>query len=324
MELLSCHDSLGEESSLAFKETKADLNFFVCYIGIYMEQRSLGTHDGTFHADEITACALLMLFDRIDRDKIVRTRDLSILEHCEYVCDVGGVYDPRKKRFDHHQASYSGHLSSAGMVWLYLLDEKVIQKSVYDFFNRVLIWGVDAHDNGKVTVEPGICSFSQIISHFVPFDHAAPSEKVNRAFFEALDFAYGHVKRLLDRYYYAESCRDSITKAMERGNKYLILDCSIPWMDAFFDLGGEHHPALFIVMPSGPHWKLRGIPPNTHDRMKVRLPLPEDWAGLMDNDLKRVSGITGAIFCHKGRFISVWQTKEDALKALELVLGKKA
>ena len=54
--------------------------------------------------------------------------------------------------------------------------------------------------------------------------------------------------------------------------------------------------------------------------MKVRLPQPKQWAGLLDEDLKRISGIPGAIFCHKGRFISVWETREDALKALEYTL----
>ncbi len=54
--------------------------------------------------------------------------------------------------------------------------------------------------------------------------------------------------------------------------------------------------------------------------MKVRVPLPEAWAGLMDEELKKASGISGAIFCHKGRFISVWETKKDALRALKLAL----
>jgi uncharacterized UPF0160 family protein len=91
-------------------------------------------------------------------------------------------------------------------------------------------------------------------------------------------------------------------------------------LEPFFELDGIHHPARFVIMPSGVHWKLRGIPPSYEDRMKVRLPQPKEWAGLLDEDLKRVSGIPGAIFCHKGRFISVWETKEDALKALEYTL----
>jgi len=57
--------------------------------------------------------------------------------------------------------------------------------------------------------------------------------------------------------------------------------------------------------------------------MKVRFPLPQEWAGLIDEELKEASGIPGAIFCHKGRFISVWETREDALKALEYVLSSR-
>lgn len=51
--------------------------------------RSFGTHDGSFHADEVTACALLLLFDLIDQEEIVRSRNLKELSSCEYVCDVG-------------------------------------------------------------------------------------------------------------------------------------------------------------------------------------------------------------------------------------------
>ena len=109
---------------------------------------------------------------------------------------------------------------------------------------------------------------------------------------------------------------------MQEGRDYLVFDKSLPWMDSFFELGGEDHPALFIVMPAGEHWKLRGIPPSMRKRMQVRQPLPKRWAGLLENELKKVSGVPGAIFCHKGRFISVWQTKEDVMKALEYVLKK--
>jgi uncharacterized UPF0160 family protein len=93
-------------------------------------------------------------------------------------------------------------------------------------------------------------------------------------------------------------------------------------MDSFFEMEGTTHPAQFVVMPSGKHWKLRGIPPNSQDRMKVRTPLPQSWAGLLEEELKLLTGIPGAIFCHKGRFISVWETRADAEKALELVLNQ--
>ena len=103
----------------------------------------------------------------------------------------------------------------------------------------------------------------------------------------------------------------------------LIFEQSMSWLEGFFELGGSEHRARFVIMPSGKHWKLRGIPPTYEDRMSVRLPMPQEWAGLLEKDLKKVSGIEGAVFCHKGRFISVWETKKDAIEALEYTLKQE-
>lgn len=284
--------------------------------------RSFGTHDGTFHADEVTACALLLLFDLIDKDKIKRTRDMHLLETCEYVCDVGGVYDPTKKLFDHHQAEYQGGLSSAGMILLYLKEIGKINEKEYKLFNDSLVHGVDAHDNGKEIQVFGFCSYSHIIANFTPIIHDAGPIELEIAFFEALDFAQSFLDRVWRRYKYVQSCRQIVAEEMKRSEECLMFDQNIPWLESFFELDGEHHPALFVIMPADKHWKLRGIPPTNDQRMKVRRPLPQEWAGLLDDDLKKVSGIPGAIFCHKGRFISVWETRDDALKALDRVLNK--
>lgn len=282
--------------------------------------RSFGTHNGTFHADEVTACALLLLFDLIDREKIFRTREIPVLNRCEYVCDVGGVYDPSQKLFDHHQLEYQGKLSSAGMVLEYLRNQGFLKQIEYDLFNYALVMGVDAHDNGKELQTVGVCSFSHIISNFTPIDHEADSSMQDTAFLEALQFAYGHLKRMLERLHYIQSCRQIVADSMVTYKDCLIFDKSIPWLESFFDLDGANHPALFVIMPSNKQWKLRGIPPSIDEKMKVRMPLPEKWAGLLNLELKRVTGIPGAVFCHKGRFISVWETREDALKALEYIL----
>lgn len=284
--------------------------------------RSFGTHDGTFHADEVSACALLLVFGLIDQDKIFRTRDPKELAQYEYVCDVGGVYDPKKKRFDHHQLEYTGELSSAGMIWLYLQDQNLIDLPFYDFVNHSIILGIDAHDIGKVMQKEGVCTFSHVIANFVPIGYGADEDEINKAFFQALNFVVGHFQRLFKRYHYILSSRDKVAAAMAPRSEALIFDEAMPWQENFFELGGEDHPALFVVMPAQDHWKLRGIPPNQHEKMDVRMPLPEEWAGLRDEALRRASGIQGAIFCHKGRFISVWATKEDALKALNIIVKK--
>lgn len=285
--------------------------------------RSCGTHDGTFHADEVTACALLILFNLVDSEKIVRTRSPELLDRCEFVCDVGGKYDPQRKLFDHHQVEYQGSMSSAGMILRYLSDTAVITQQEYHFFNNSLILGVDAHDNGKDPQIPGLCSYSHLISSFTPVIYDVGPEIMNAAFFSALKFSKEHLERSLNRYRYIQSCRQTVIEVMEKDRECLMFDKNIPWLESFFEFKGSKHPALFVIMPSGEHWKLRGIPPTYEQRMQVRLPLPQEWAGLLNEDLKKISDIPGAIFCHKGRFISVWETREDAIKALDYVLRQQ-
>jgi uncharacterized UPF0160 family protein len=283
---------------------------------------SFGTHDGTFHADEVTACALLLLFDLIKESKIRRTRDSDFLRECEFVCDVGGVYDPKLKLFDHHQVDYKGELSSAGMILLYLKEIDVLKPNEYQFFNESLILGVDAHDNGREKLATGICTYSHVVANFAPIPYDAPSEMQDKAFLEAVKFVVGHLRRLWERYRYTQSFRTIVETSMERNQECLIFDRGIPWIETFFELNGKEHPALFVIMPSGNHWSLRGIPPTYEDRMNVRFPLPSEWAGLSEQELKKKSGISGALFCHKGRFYSVWETKEDAIEALKYTLSK--
>jgi uncharacterized UPF0160 family protein len=285
--------------------------------------KSFGTHDGHFHADELTACALLINFELIQKELIFRTRDEKILSSCQFVCDVGGIYDHSKKRFDHHQNDYAGSLSSAGMILKFLKDEKIISPELFNFLNNYFILGVDAHDTGNVKLVKGFLSFSQLIENFVPLGDELENIALDKAFYGALDFVLGFLKRLIARFYYLQQTREIVKKYMQKKDKCLVFDKAISWVESFFELGGADHPAIFIIMPSGPHWKLRAIPPTYEDRMNVRVPLPMEWAGLRGESLQKASGVKGAVFCHKGRFISIWETKEDALKALEYVLKKE-
>jgi len=281
--------------------------------------RSVGVHDGSFHADEVSACSLLIHFGLVDRNQVVRSRDYDKLFLCEYICDVGGIYDPKNKKFDHHQADYKGDLSSAGMVLHYLKDTHIISHSLFEHLNHSWILGVDAHDIGKYTADIGTSTFSHIIANFMPIAYDASDQELQKGFDAALDFTLAHLGRMVERFYYMRSCKKEVEAAMLASDTVLFFDRMLPWMDLFFDMGGEEHPALFVIMPSSSGWKLRGIPPNGRDRMKVRQPLPEKWAGLLDQKLEEVSGIPGALFCHKGRFISVWKTKEAAFEALKKI-----
>jgi len=66
----------------------------------------IGTHSGTFQADEAMGCWMLRQLPSYRNAKIVRSRDLEVLDPLDIVIDVGGIYDPSKLRYDHHQRGY--------------------------------------------------------------------------------------------------------------------------------------------------------------------------------------------------------------------------
>jgi uncharacterized UPF0160 family protein len=66
----------------------------------------IGTHSGTFQADEAMGCWMLRQLPAYRQSRIVRSRDLNVLDPLDIVIDVGGVYDHEKYRYDHHQRGY--------------------------------------------------------------------------------------------------------------------------------------------------------------------------------------------------------------------------
>jgi uncharacterized UPF0160 family protein len=58
----------------------------------------IGTHNGAFHCDEALACAILTSLPRFSDAEIVRTRDQKVLDTCDIVVDVGGIFDHQQKR----------------------------------------------------------------------------------------------------------------------------------------------------------------------------------------------------------------------------------
>ena len=119
---------------------------------------SVGTHDKLFHADEVMACALLAQYYHLPV-VIVRTRDPKILTWCDAVVDVGNVFDPEMMRFDHHQETYTGTRSSAGMVLDWLESKAYIDYDIADQLRYAYMDEIDAIDNGVYPGKPGT-SFS--------------------------------------------------------------------------------------------------------------------------------------------------------------------
>ena len=68
--------------------------------------KTIGTHSGTFQADEALGVWLLRQLPLYRHSPVVRSRDTAVLDQCDIVIDVGGIYDHSKLRYDHHQRGY--------------------------------------------------------------------------------------------------------------------------------------------------------------------------------------------------------------------------
>ncbi|MDO8564969.1 MAG: MYG1 family protein, partial [bacterium] len=67
-----------------------------------MGKKTIVTHEGKFHADDVFAVATLLLALQ-DEAEVRRTRDEEDVASADIAVDVGGIYDAEKNRFDHHQ-----------------------------------------------------------------------------------------------------------------------------------------------------------------------------------------------------------------------------
>lgn len=136
----------------------------------------VGTHDGVFHCDEILACFLLKQLSQYSNAEIIRTRDPALLDACDVVVDVGGVYDPSRHRYDHHQRDFNHtltsllphkqfniKLSSAGLVFTHFGHQIIADLLNWDktdpktelIFDKVyenFVQEIDAIDNGLSTL----------------------------------------------------------------------------------------------------------------------------------------------------------------------------
>lgn len=120
----------------------------------------LGTHSGKFHLDEVLATAILL--NIYPNARLIRSRNQDELNKADIVYDVGGIYDPKTLRFDHHQRSfketfstdYNVRLSSAGLVYRHFA-KQLLEKYEIEPKNEVIeeiyeeyFLAIDAQDNG--------------------------------------------------------------------------------------------------------------------------------------------------------------------------------
>jgi uncharacterized UPF0160 family protein len=279
---------------------------------------TVATHYGKFHADDVLAWALIQRF--LDTDAVlVRTREPQLLDSADLVFDVGGIFDATTRRFDHHQKSYGGPLSSAGMVLNWMESQGHVGPGLAGHLRRSLVDYVDLVDTGVLQPDPSRPCFATLVDLYNKGCSSLP--EFDAAFLEAGAMALGVVRGLVREFDARQADRVRIQAALadaeRRDSNLLCLDLWFDWKGPYYDLGGAEHATQFVLQPdlNGETWRVVAIPPERGSFDK-KLPLPLRWAGLVDEELVEETGVPGAKFCHKNRFICVWDSREGALRAV--------
>ncbi len=274
----------------------------------------LVTHNGPFHADDVLAAALIRLF--LDGDATVtRSRDPKVWEQADIVFDVGHVFDPQTRRFDHHQREYEGNRSSAGMVLDYLENEGHVPGPLAARLRESLVDYVDAVDVGARQPDEGVPCFSMLIGVL----NERAEEDFDRWYEEGVGMAMHLVAGVRDGLRRAEAAKEEVLAAMKRaeveGTRTLRFDRYIKWKPAYFSAGGADHSSEYVLFPGKGDWRIVTIPVEQGSHTDKRK-LPEEWGGLEGEALATVVGVAGARFCHRNRFIAAFDTEAAAEEAL--------
>jgi len=289
-----------------------------------MNNKTIATHNGNFHADDVfSIAALKSIFPYF---KLIRTRDLERIAKADIVIDVGGEYDADAGRFDHHQRGGAGErengipYSSFGLIWQkYGLEICEGNKDVAKAVDKGLVSIIDAIDCGHVEgVSEGV-SLSQTISMFNPTWQEEGD--FDACFDEAVDFASRVLTRFIASANGGVSAKSIVAKAIDNAQdpRVIVLEKYTPWKRTVHALSEE---ALFMVYPSQTgQWRIQTVPVELGS-FEDRKSLPKQWAGLSDNELKEVTGIDDAMFCHNGLFIAGAESFESTMEMASMALDE--
>ncbi|CAG8565773.1 719_t:CDS:10 [Ambispora leptoticha] len=308
------------------------------------------------YSDEALAVFMLRQTQTYKDSTIIRTRDQQKLDECDIVVDVGGVYDPEKNRYDHHQRGFfetfspqhSIKLSSAGLIYKHFGKEIIGTRLnlnpadpklelLYQKAYEDLIEGLDAQDNG-INRYPEECqakykdltNLPQQVARLNPWWNTENPD-IDGQFYKAVELTGSEFYNLIDYLGLAWlPAREIVMKAFEKrfeidkSGRILVLDMFCPWKAHLLDLEKEKNIAndeniLYVLYPDdSENWRVQCVPV-TLEAFNSRKPLPEEWLGLRDAELSEKAKIEECIFVHMSGFIGGNKTKDGALE-----MAKKA
>jgi len=298
--------------------------------------RALVTHDGRFHTDDVLSYHILhSLFPDAT---LVRTREENYFNNSELnkiIFDVGLEYDENRNMFDHHQIDGPVRdngvpYSSVGLIWKkfgkeYLFKKNIVEQKLIDFVHKFIdenfIEIIDAGDNGyQYKKNVGISGNLNLHSFISSFNKNVNNKASQYMNFLSTDLFLEKIMSGQINNALAYSKSYSVVqnaKMNQEDERYLILEKDVDYLRPLLEMGDTE--TLYVIVPKGDKWYISCVNKGL-ETFELRSPLPKEWAGLNGKELEAKSGIQGAFFCHKGRFIGANKTYEGALEMLHHAL----
>lgn len=290
----------------------------------------VATHDGSFHADDVFAVAVLRL--RTPELELVRTRDEDAIAAADVRVDVGLRSDPATGDFDHHQRGGAGTrengipYASFGLVWkAYGAELCGGDPQVAAEVDAYLVQGIDALDGGVTLTKSLIDDVRPMtVSDFVGAMNPAWDEEVTPAehdarFLIAVEKAEGIIERAMSTAAARARAHRLVRDAMARATdpRVIELDRKMPWHEPVVTGAPE---ALYVIYPKSDGWGIQCVP-RAVGAFGNRKDLPAAWAGLSGDELARVTGVPDAIFCHGKRFMAAAGSRDGVLELARQALA---
>ncbi len=292
-------------------------------INLFKKRKILVTHNGSFHADDVFACATIKLV--LEKEghcsKIVRSRSEADFARGDFVFDVGGIYDEGKNRFDHHQKGGAGKRPSGisyaafGLVWKKFGPEIT---SVWQDIDDHLVSPIDAHDNGEMIFKPNDpevlpVEAAYIVSLFNPTWRETQDEsdtRFNRLVNVAKEIIIRAIKKAEDKV--EGHMQVEMAYQASRHKEIIVLDEYLPWSGVL----KRKEDTVYVVYPQADSWRVQAV---EAEKFTPRKPFPEEWRGRSAEEIQNISGVTDAIFAHPKGFLVGAKSRDGAI-----TLAKKA
>lgn len=294
------------------------------------EFKKIGTHSGSFHADDVFCTAFLKLIN--DDLIVIRSRDNSELSTCDFIFDVSidGLYNI----YDHHgidrvcrdgKDSYIAY-SAFGLIWRdlgldylsYFIEDEDLCEKAWRSIDYKIVRGIDAEDNG-IKLAGEVLNICEIISALN--SNWNSSKPMDESFTEAVGLAKIILKSFIEREISKISARDIVRESYDKSqNGIMVLKKYAPWASQLIAIDTVEKVKLVVYPGHDDEYKVEVVKKEMGS-FESRMDLPLNWAGKRNEDLVNITGVEDAIFCHPERFIAAAKTFSGAIKLAKLAIS---